>query len=167
MSTNTNTPVAPDPAKKSKKKRTAIIGVCAVIALVAAGAGIGIHAHRTGTAQAEAEDARQNAYTACQQASDGARASLEAYQKAIADSEDTTKIDPATLADRTTLDTLNTARTSPASKPAACDTNMDEGDARHAHPSVEGRGKRVGQGHGRRDDGRASRHRQPVEEGPR
>ena len=127
MSTNTNTPVAPDPAKKSKKKRTAIIGACAVIALVAAGAGIGIHAHRTGTAQAEAEDARQTAYTACQQASDGARASLDAYQKAIADSEDTTKIDPATLADSTTLDTLNTARTSPASKPAACDTGMDEG----------------------------------------
>ncbi|OZG49359.1 colicin transporter [Pseudoscardovia radai] len=126
MSTNTNTPVAPDPAKKSKKKRTAIIGACAVIALVAAGAGIGIHAHRTGTAQAEAEDARQTAYTACQQASDGARASLDAYQKAIADSEDTTKIDPATLADSTTLDTLNTARTSPASKPAACDTTMDK-----------------------------------------
>lgn len=127
MSTNTNTPVVPDPAKKSKKKRTAIIGACAVIALVAAGAGIGIHAHRTGTAQAEAEDARQTAYTACQQASDGARASLDAYQKAIADSEDTTKIDPATLADSTTLDTLNTARTNPASKPAACDTTMDKG----------------------------------------
>lgn len=127
MSTNTNTPVAPDPAKKSKKKRTAIISACAVIALVAAGAGIGIHAHRTGTAQAEAEDARQTAYTACQQASDGARASLGAYQKAIADSEDTTKIDPATLADSTTLDTLNTARTNPASKPAACDTTMDRG----------------------------------------
>lgn len=126
MSTNANTPVAPDPAKKSKKKRTAIIGACAVIALVAAGAGIGIHAHRTGTAQAEAQDARQDAYTACQQASDGARASLDAYQKAIADSEDTTKIDPATLADSTTLDTLNTARTSPASKPAACDTNMSK-----------------------------------------
>lgn len=129
MSTNTDTPpIVPDLTKKSKKKHTAtIIGACAVIALVAAGAGIGIHAHRTGTAQAEAEDARQTAYTACQQASDGARASLDAYQKAIADSEDTTKIDPATLADSTTLDTLNTARTSPASKPAVCDTGMDEG----------------------------------------
>ncbi|MFR0555522.1 hypothetical protein [Pseudoscardovia radai] len=122
MSTNTDTPpIVPDLTKKSKKKHTAtIIGACAVIALVAAGAGIGIHAHGTGTPQA--------AYTACQQASDGARASLDSYQKAVADSEDAAKTDPATLADSSTLDTLNTACTSPASKPAACGTNMSKDD---------------------------------------
>lgn len=129
MSTNTNTPVAPDPAKKSKKKRTAIIGACAVIALVAAGAGIGIgvHTHATRTAQAEAENARQTAYAECQQASDTAKASLDAYQKAVTDTQATVQTDPATLADASTIDTLRTAQSSPVTTPGACDTNMDEG----------------------------------------
>lgn len=114
--------------RRNRKKRAAIIiASTAIITLIGAGIGIGVHAHATRTAQAEAENARQTAYAACQQASDTAKASLDAYQKAVADTQATVQTDPATLADASTIDTLRTAQSSPTATPGACDTGMDEG----------------------------------------
>lgn len=113
--------------RRNRKRAAIIIASIAIVTLIATGVGVGVHARATRTAQAEAENARQTAYAACQQASDTAKASLDAYQKAVADTQATVQTDPATLADASTLDTLRTAQSSPVTTPGACDTGMDEG----------------------------------------
>ncbi|MFR0558813.1 hypothetical protein ACLUWO_08055 [Pseudoscardovia radai] len=113
--------------RRNRKRATIIIASTAIITLIATGIGIGVHAHATRTAQAEAENARQTAYAECQQASDTAKASLDAYQKAVTDTQATVQTDPATLADASTIDTLRTAQANATVTPGACDTTMDEG----------------------------------------
>ncbi|WP_143516449.1 hypothetical protein [Pseudoscardovia radai] len=102
-----------------------MIGVAVCVGIVlGAVCGVGAWQHSLAWAHAAGE-AQKAAYDACAKAQSDAQTALEAYQNAVADSGAVAATDPATLADASVLDALNSARTSPAVSPDACRVDMD------------------------------------------
>lgn len=108
----------------SPRHRRRMIGVVVCVGIVlGAVCGVGAWQHSLASAHAAGE-AQKAAYDACAKAQSDAQTALEAYQNAVADSGAVAATDPSTLADSSTLDALNSARTSPAVSPDACRADL-------------------------------------------
>lgn len=102
-----------------------MIGVVVCVGIVlGAVCGVGAWQHSLASVHATGE-AQKAAYDACAKVQSDAQAALEVYQNAVADSGAVAASDPATLADASVLDALDSARTSPAVSPDACRADMD------------------------------------------